>query len=258
MQGRGVEMRRGISIMALVALASACDGGTPAMDASAPTVVIRGGAADGPSGFTPLAGVEVCVLDRPEVACDTTGADGRFELTGVPGGADHQLTLRDDDTGYFPLLAHVAAGSEDVELGTFGLVLDDVADTIAGAAGLTIDRSRALVVFEAFDSFATAIGGRPDTPQPDVTFALDPADATELVYFDDDGAPDPALTATSRRGIGFFFGVPAGEHTLSFDHATSTCERAPFAWAGPGGETVRLRAVAGYFVNAGYAVCQPF
>ncbi len=243
------------AVLGIASFAWACEGPTTTLpDADGATVSVSGIAADSPSGFTPLEGVRVCVLEHAEVECDTTDAEGRFDLVDVPAEAELLLTLHHDDAGYFPVLAHVRTGTRDAVLGAFGLIQEVAADALAAGAGLAIDRTRALVVVEAFDSVVSALV-RPDTAQPDVSFAIEPADAEALVYLDASGLPSTTLTATTERGTGVFFDVPSGEHTITFDHPMRLCTPSPFAWAGATEESLRMRAEPGYIVNVGYGVC---
>ncbi len=178
--------------------------------------------------YSPLPGVQVCLYGQSSVPCATTDDSGKYKLA-VPVGT--ALTVSYVKTGYQPTLYAIGAqtsGSTDdapaiflsntssfASFGTMGGAPPDPAKGTILFGGGTIGPSPGAIYHELFGTFDYYY-----VPGYSVTIA--PAATVGPVYVSADWQPDPALTASSNAGWGFFQVAP-GTYTLTYSSPTLNC-----------------------------------
>jgi hypothetical protein len=170
--------------------------------------------------YTAVAGVEICVMDHPEVTCQTTSAQGKTYLTGVPAG---NITLSFTKSGYVP--ATIAFVSDLLVGGNaFGLIASQ-ADLTSDLGG-QIDLNRGWVVS----------GTVPQPSKKSYSIALTPAVGTPLT-----GATLVALAD-----------VPAGD---AYGHVTGCAFESFASWPATSSADFHVKVYAGYIAEIGIG-CQ--
>lgn len=179
-----------------------------------------------------LDGASVCLYGTSE--CTRTSRNGDYSID-VPNDVDIALTY--EHPGHESILTVLRAAPSDIAR-FHGLPVAGYIAEMATTFGATHDSSRGVIEF--FTS-------------PDVAVTLTGSTGDGPHYLDPTSAPDPALTATSSRGWGFFFGVPEADSvSLRFDHPERPCTTmGDSAWPSPEPETVRVPVAPGHitFVN---------
>ena len=234
---------------------AACGSSPPASpDASAPADAMP--AADGgvttlhgtinDTGKHPLAGATLCVLDHPDLACATTGADGAWQLQ-LPVPPSAQLAFEASATGY---LGQVVLETESMDVVTwpsdFYLQTDaEAAAELNAKAGFTFPgEGTGFLVLQVDGATAGSLSGA--TVSIDTTFAKGP------VYYDASG-PNPSLTGTTTAAYGgvVFGDVAPGRHGITVTAAGKTCTVKPGGgnviagdWAPSGANTADVEIAA--------------
>lgn len=222
---------------------AAFDGGMPR-----PTIVLRGTIRDFLSD-APVSGLSVCIYEEPELPCATTVADGTFELEGVPAFSDLRLTYQGSDERWQRSMLHIRTLGVDQ---MWGLTTIDalVAEGLATDAGITLDPTRATVVFTTVD------GEDPPKGVAGLGASIEPDDAEALAFITDTFTVSTSQTATGTRGVGFFANVPPGPHTLRFTHPDRSCMNTA-GWQGSSPTEARVDVVAGWFSSTPSMLCPP-
>jgi hypothetical protein len=183
-----------------------------------------------------LEGVRVCETDTDN--CQVTNADGRAPIE-LP--CEQEVSYTFEKEGYVS-----------------GLWLDVTDETFQGFSYPMISDAQLEEDLEILmipnppmggAVFLLAIGGNPG-----VTFDL--VDETaQVFYLDEDGTPNPDLTATTSPALGGFFEVPPGEYQIEFGgNATNCVPRA--AWPGDAPNRTKVPIKAGFITFAAMA-CDP-
>jgi hypothetical protein len=174
------------------------------------TVGFSGTITDFVSG-TPVADMQVCVRDYPELACGTTTEEGTFELV-VPSNAEIVVDIT-RDTLYMPSTHH-AYYTQDAVLNTRVATFDTMA-LLVSQAGETIDPQKGHI----------PVGGAEGS-----TVTMTPESGT-IVYFDENNIPDPNLTAMTSSQLAGIGNVNPGEVEVQVSHPTLNCTT-PLNWPG--------------------------
>lgn len=203
-------------VMALAGAAAACgsddtdDGGTKeamvALSGTVTRVVLVG-------PRPPLPGVEVCVVERPEIPCVTTDDEGKYAFPEVP--ADTEGTLIFSKPGFAETMIPGRSQKVDFVLDSM-LIEESVAATFLGVLGMKSLDDAGVIAVDVFQADLTGLAG--------ATLALEPAGAAKgPIYLSEAGAPDEALTQTSSLGVAWFGNVAPGEPVLSVQHVEKSC-----------------------------------
>lgn len=182
------------------------------------------------SAYDPLEGVKVCVLEHDEVACDTTGADGAYELTGIPRTQGEVFHLTYEKEGYSPTLYAPPIGAlEDFEATAIIMGSDSYGDQLLSDAGMTREEGNGLILFGAITAggpedseFYMVFGGADFIYVEGYTVSIEPAAVAGPVYTGTDWKPDPDLTESSAAGWGMI-AAEAGDYELTFTHPELNC-----------------------------------
>ena len=188
----------------------------------------------GPPGG-PLEGATIGILEHPERSA-VTGADGRFELTDVPGG-DVTLVLTADGYPENQLGTHRLQG-EDLERLDFQAVSQTIYDIFAVLANAAPDPARCQIsstVTRWFEGSLPAVHG-----EPGATVSIEPSLPAEHgpTYFNADVLPTPGLTETTVDGGVVWTNAPPGTYVIRAHKPGVTFE------------DVRIKCRAGVLVNA--------
>jgi hypothetical protein len=242
-------------------LSAACASGDPdgdddpdlgSVDSYGSTADLRGGAfnMDG----SPDPGVAACAtpLDfflsptgAPDI-CATSDAAGAFVLT-LPARRNFEIALT--KAGQVPRVTLFQTGSRATEL--FTTMIDEaVVPILYMLAGDTFDPNKGFVTANAYHR--TIEDGAEPAPGPEnaqllAGFSFDLVDSgAAAVYLNDQGLPDPSLTATSAGGLVAIFGnVEPGDYdgVISGQPDGEDCAR-EHQPRGTVRGTVRVRALA--------------
>jgi len=190
----------------------------------------------------PISGVEVCALERPDIACVVANADGLYTLTGIP--ANEAGILEYTRSGYKSGLHFVVSGAENVT--TDYEMIDEIQLALLSAVlDPPVDPDSALVL-----SHAESNGeGTPGT-----VASLDPASGNGPVYASEEGIIDLDATAVIDR-IGIWYGLPDGDYTVTMVHPTLDCQPTG-GWPADGLSSHGTRAYQGYLSTAAPFECQ--
>jgi hypothetical protein len=172
---------------------------------------------------TPLVGARVCIVDRPEIACVTTDANGAYTLTMPAWTAPADIAFNVTAAGYlgFTGLVHETPGSVtwlSAEL------YDDTGATqyLTTRAGFTYPAAgKAFVQVAVFRQSGGAAQG--------LTVTISPP-GVGPVYLDKNGIPDPTLTAITTDGYLLFANLTPGPVEITF--SDPACTPAPVATDG--------------------------
>jgi len=137
-----------------------------------------------------IAGARVCIVDRPEIPCATTDANGAYDLTMPAWTAEVDIAFNVTAAGHlgFTGLVHEMPGS--VTWLSAQLYDDAGATNMLAKAGFTYPAGgKAFVALSVFKGSGGAAEG--------LTVSSSPAGTP--VYFDKNGSPDPTLTAITTN-----------------------------------------------------------
>jgi len=245
-------------LLASVVLASLCvaplgscdaDGGVP------PTVTLHGHVGDflPAQGLVPLAGVEVCVFERPEIPCAMTDAEGRYALSDLPAGSD--LLISYEREGSVSQLGMLSTEGQDVGPVDIRLAQDGAAEIFFQIIGATWPLGETGGI--TFGAYPAATGGglTADAGLPGFEVALTPASGTGPVFVADNEIPDPALSVTAQPGWGLYANVSPGLVRVSVARAGFACPkvRPGYGWSSSmnGDGTIDVPVVAGFLTAIG-------
>jgi len=200
-----------------------------------------------------LEGVEVCVLDVEDVACELTDAEGGFVLAGLPRDADLVVTATLD--GVVPTAFLQNSADEERN---FVATLYDVsfAELNAERMGTAYDPDAAHLAFTLFH-FARDPGGEELPPKSeDVSFSVTPEAGTPY-YMNGLFLADDDLSSTSGSGFAGVANLPPGDYELVLDNPGGDCGTEHyFSFAFDPGEPVPFVGLAG-FTSYLDIVCPP-
>jgi hypothetical protein len=225
-------------------------GGTSDSGTDAPTsITISGRTHDwnkaDPFAAPPLAGVRVCLHGHPEVACQTTGADGNWALSGVPVNAEVLVSLELAD--HVSFLRAIKTATADIVMQQFENAMVPQSEVAGLLPNVTVDLAKGGIVF-----FITTPGMRFQNAFDwfrGFTVTATPSSGLGPLYLDATHTHDPAATA-SVGGFGQYVNLDAGTYTLEFTVPSGvTCNQWPNEVYGyPTGQPLRIRVpvVAGF------------
>jgi hypothetical protein len=179
---------------------------------------LLGGDGGGPAPtLNSLAGVKVCVHERPDIVCATTDAKGAFALVGLPALTNVVLTL--DKDGYVPASKSIQTASTDMNVNGNSILMFG-ATTLKAPGGVEPVPDTGSVDF-------FAIGPSDDNPDnfvilSDVGVELIPPRGAGPFFSDARGVYDRDAKK-SVGGFGFFSNLPPGEYTLTFTDEKHDC-----------------------------------
>jgi hypothetical protein len=209
----------------------------------------------GEAGIRPqaVAGVKVCAMGHPEIACAMTASDGTFTITGLTPVANVALTF--EKPGYLSLIKPVQMGRMD-EQSTVPVLMSRSADPEPDL-GFPIDLQTLGSVQFFVISFAGSI---PDagasnlfgfSAVPGVTVSMAPPSGKGPYYVDNYN--QVARDAGSTIGYNtLYFNVAPGDYTASVDDPNDNCAAISFTFASSGypvlsrPHTVAFPVVAGH------------
>jgi hypothetical protein len=183
-----------------------------------------------------LEGVRVCETDTDN--CQVTNAEGRAFIE-LPCEQEVSYTLEKE--GYVS-----------------GLWLDVTDETFQGFSlpmnsdAQVEEWSEILMLPEPWTGGAIAL--IPVPRRAGVTFEL-VGQTAQAVYRDEEGIPDPTLTATTSTGIGNFFEVPAGEYQVEYGGDATNCVPRE-AWPGDAANRTKVPVKVGFITYVGMS-CDP-
>lgn len=231
--------------LGLLAPALACDdGGSEA--AGDITFTVRFVDAVAPDSG-PLVGVEVCVAERPDLACETTDRDGRVVIT-VP--ADSDILLRCHGASHGPAYMTLHTDTNDMDVGVFQLLEEDFQAAFVQLAGGTIWPATGAITANVYESIVDRT-----TRVADVTFTITPSGGGPT-YAGASRLPDRSLTASTTGGPAIFYDRADGEAVaITIAHPTRACVGG-FGWPGGDAKTLRTKVFAGAITNVTF-ICPP-
>lgn len=217
--------------VALIALLAGCgdgdepraDGGT---DAGNTGLAVAGVLADSETSL-PIDGVEVCIRDSP-APCTSTGATGRFDLSGLPPG--QTFTLRFRKLGYYTQNHMYGPRNTDLSV---ALLLNS----------RTFYNAQASVLGLAFDATKGHASAQAGAAGAGATFTLAPASGSGPYYTADDSLRfEPSRTSASATGLVAFANLDPGDYVVTVNLPGRTCvANAP----GVAANTASMRVFAG-------------
>lgn len=185
---------------------------------------------------TPVAGVEVCVHERPDLACAVSDDAGRIAIM-LP--ASSEILLRCEGAGYGPAFMTWTIGVTDIDAGRFNVIPTGSQDALVLLSGARSWWDTGAVGVNAYDELV-----RRDTPVAGATFTIEPV-FSGPTYLSEMRRPDQRLTASTAGGPGVFYDIPDGtEVVVTIHHPTREC-RAGFGWATGRETSLRTRVYAG-------------
>jgi len=195
----------------------------------------------------PLVGVEVCVAERADIACDVSDAGGRVMLV-VP--ADTDILLRCHGASHGPAFMTLRTGKDDLDAGVFQLLEEDFQSAFVELAGADDWPTTGAITANVYEDIVDRT-----TRVADVTFTILPAGGGPT-YAGDARLPDPTLGATTLGGPAIFYDRQAGEEVaITVAHPSRTCTGG-FGWPGGDARTLRTRVYAGAISNVTF-ICPP-
>jgi hypothetical protein len=190
-----------------------------------------------------IEGVEVCVLDVDDVACELTDDDGGFVLAGLPRDTDLVVTGTRD--GLVPTAFLQNSGHEERN---FVCTLYDQSFAELGAErmGTVYDPDAAHLAFGVFH-YARDPGADTLPPRTEgVQFTVSPATGTPY-YMNGLFLADDDLTSTSSSGFAGVANLDPGDYELVLDNPGGPCGTEHyFSWAFGEGEPVPFVGLAGF------------
>ena len=174
-------------------------------------LIVAGGITDDAGVFLAGAAIEIHAGDGALLAQATTSsgplmsAKGKYSLNLPTGGAAPTIYRKASAAGYLDRYAFDAFPVFESYTVTEKVLTQAGSDALYQAAGVTADPSKGSLYVELYDC---NLPPHASSPGPGITIE-GPADA-HVVYFDDNGQPDPSLTATSSYAGALILGATAG------------------------------------------------
>jgi hypothetical protein len=169
----------------------------------------------------PLSGAQVCIAQHSEIPCAKTDDSGNYTIAVPPQPTTGELDFAVVVTAAGHLgETNLLRWSSPLEYWTTveSLWSDAFAAPWAASAGFTYPANGTAFI-------EGAVYGATPLASPDragATVTLTPASG-KVVYYDANGIPDPALTATSNGGAFAFGNVTPGTYTFTVTNGTKTC-----------------------------------
>jgi hypothetical protein len=198
----------------------------------------------------PVEGARICVLDRDEIPCVESDADGFFTFPALPRDAELALTLEKD--GFYPYIRPIETSNIDMDRTQSAIHLRPVDSGIEDALGIELDPEKGRIDFTISARFGIqALGSTAD---------LTPAAGEGPFFYDDGLGWDATRTGTVSWG-GAFFNVPEGTYQVTFSSSFENCAPISFPFGTGGwhvgeGPTVGVPVRPG-FLTEGIVVCDP-
>jgi hypothetical protein len=211
---------------AWLGLVAGCGGGSADSGAVALGDVSISGHVFDAGSVVPLGGVEVCVVEYPEIPCATTGTFGSYDLSGLPDAERVHVSYTRED--YWTL--HWSFVTDFAET-TWMLGLPATSDVEFWADELDTEVSETLgaITFKAVDDRVKGLEG---------TTATLRAPSFVGPGFGVDGQPSFQGEAMDASGIGVFVNVEPGTWDLVYSPpADETCTP---RWGWSGNEPLSL------------------
>lgn len=209
---------------------------------------VDGGVTDAAIASLPgLPGVVVCVDGRGDIGCATSGPDGTFALEGLPPMTNLVLTFAKD--GFIPESSSIQTASTDMRVTTTSVAMFPLQQTTP--RGAPHDPESGGAEFLAVSASSTEPSGF--GLLEGVTVSLDPPRGEGPDFFV--GTQFRRRATATRHGVGFFWNLPPGDYTLTFEHPDYDCSaiQTPLAAFGiPVQGTpnaVRFTVLAGHLVQ---------
>jgi hypothetical protein len=198
-----------------------------------PTLTYTGVLVDGTNN-TPIAGVQICFTNL-ELACVTTGADGRYSIGGLP--VNTKVEAEATKEGYIPILTNFI--TRDVNFEISAQMFPPAAVELAVlAAGATYDAEAGGLLVRVYDPAISPTAGLAG-----VSIDTLPND-TDGPYYGDGLAFSAEADATTADGNAIFSALDAGSYALTFSSASHDCP-GTFLWKDQAGR-VEAKVKAGY------------
>ena len=168
-----------------------------------PTIQFSGRAVTSYQG-TSIAGMEVCILDVPELPCASTDSQGAFSIA-APANAETGVTMAHATHG--DILLPIVTTDQDQDGWVIGVpALPEVVGYYTTAGGAYPDPGKGFLAVFSLDG---------NSPQEQglagIEVAITPPSGLGPLYADAAGDPDGQLQATSTRGLTRFGSVDLGE-----------------------------------------------
>jgi len=178
----------------------------------------------------PTPDVVLCLEDLEDVPCAVSQADGTYSLAGAPPDTLVALSL----SGWGYKVLHTWLYTDDGISWSSPMLSGTLHEQVLGLVGVNPSSpfDHGDFVMRAYDGSTLAEGAYQGTPQPGVTFTLEPTDGDGPFYFSSSvGAPgafsapipSPTATATDDLGLGFIANISSGDYVLTCDHPDKTC-----------------------------------
>jgi|GEM_PF-6276978 len=197
------------------------------------TIQVSGYVGEFVDGFPPFAGVEVSIVDRPDIAPVLTDAAGNYVFEAVPAGIEIIVYADLDETKHPAASRYLQLGDSDFIVAPLFLFDRAATPFLAGMAGVEYDETMGYLTGGVWRDTDEVLEG--------AVVTLSPASAT-VTYNGADGLPNPELDGISPGGTFGFYNVPIGDYEFSASHAsTSRC----YSALADQPETVRVRMFPG-------------
>ena len=170
----------------------------------------------------PLAGVKVCLHQRPSVPCAFTGQDGRYSLASVPYDTDIAVTFEDASQDLMPMMFPTYVDFQSFSRGIPSMRAEMFTKTVATQFGALLgisnldlnNKTLVLAELQELDPFLKPVVGG--------TVVMTPTSGTGPIYLPNAG--QSSASSTQDAGIAIFANVdPNQDYRFVFSHPQRTC-----------------------------------
>lgn len=219
--------------------------------------------------FTGVAGARVC-LYPDNAPCTTSDASGAYLLRGLPENTDVILSYEHAD--YVPVLRLIRLFETNRKIlapsimGTQALaeqlLVDFEFESLPGRGSLqffAMQPSNGVLQLQEVEGFTVDVRDlEGNTIRLLGDLGEEEGDPGPRVFASAEGAPDPRLTSSTRRGVGGIANLEPGDYDLVFSHPTLECsERLSEAgWRTETPNAARFTIIDGWVTSMVGMICQ--
>jgi len=212
-----------------------------AKDTAANTVTLEGVVSDFLTQ-APLAAVEVCGFEQPDVGCTDSDADGRFTLSGFSPG--EEICVSYARSTHMPSLSCEVVPAEAFDRAH--QLIDTIQfNLLASVVSPPYAQEHAVIAVGAELSGTLATG---------VEVSMSPDSGHGPYFMTPEGPLDLSATASQGNFV-VWHDMTDGFYTFTATHPTWDCRRSNNAWPSDDPNAMRLRAVAGFVITAPSFLC---
>jgi len=186
-----------------------------------------------------MEGVVVCTPDLPDVACVTSGADGTWQLPGLPQDSDALVTASHEGT-----VETVFPQSTTMDWYDWYKVMVplSIMNTNASNMDAQLDPERGNILFIVWEGLN--IDGVDTARVPDVTVRSLSGEGA-VFYASSIGLASATAEATTSNGSGGLLNLTPGVHDLEFTAPGGPCVEPMFHWAYKSPNVIPVPVLAG-------------